>query len=159
MKQAFGTAIHKYVVKGRAHWANVSNPSIPTALAPVIAGFDSLRDFRRKAQNMFVGTIPKKQTTDVARTEINVPQASLRREPFLRAGPYDFATIYDELPLWNATPAINGSGETIAIVGRTDINPNDATTFWSLFGLDGTHAPQPTLNIITNGPDPGFNPG
>ena len=39
---------------------------------------------------------------------------------------------------------------------ETDIDPTDATDFWTLFGLDGTHAPQPTLNIITNGPDPGF---
>ena len=71
--------------------------------------------------------------------------------------PFDFATIYDLLPLWNTTPTpINGTGETIAIVGRTDINKNDAPTFWSLFGLGVNGVPMPTLTITTNGPDPGF---
>src|SRR5882724_9849631 len=31
VKQAFGTAIHEFVVKGEQHWANVGNPSIPAA--------------------------------------------------------------------------------------------------------------------------------
>jgi hypothetical protein len=72
--------------------------------------------------------------------------------------PYDFAAIYDILPLWNATPiAINGAGQTIAIVGRSDINPADAPSFWSTYGLDGVHAPEPTLVITYNGPNPGKN--
>jgi hypothetical protein len=29
--------------------------------------------------------------------------------------------------------------------------------FWNLFGLDGVHAPQPTLVITPNGPSPGIN--
>ncbi len=156
VKQAFGTSLHRYLIKGEEHIANSTNPSVPTALAPVIAGFDSLHDFRRKAQNVYVGRY------DFKKKQLESPAPSYTfnsgGNTFYALGPYDFATIYDELPLWNATPAINGSGVTIAIVGRTDINPNDATTFWSLFGLDGTHAPQPTLNIITNGPDPGFTP-
>ena len=41
VKQAFGTAIHRFVVNGEQHWANVSNPSIPTVLAAVVAGVDS----------------------------------------------------------------------------------------------------------------------
>lgn len=70
--------------------------------------------------------------------------------------PYDFAAIYDVLPLWTATPTpINGAGQTIAIVGRSDINPADAPTLWSCFGLDGTHAPQPKLVITYNGPNLG----
>ena len=66
--------------------------------------------------------------------------------------PYDFATIYDMLPLWNS--GINGAGQTIAIVGRTNINPLDATDFWALFGLT---VPANKLNIILNGTDPGVN--
>src|SRR5882724_1587131 len=42
VKQAFGTAIHRFAVKGEEHWANVSDPYIPTALAPIVAGLDSL---------------------------------------------------------------------------------------------------------------------
>src|SRR5208283_1591964 len=70
--------------------------------------------------------------------------------------PYDFATIYDVLTLWNAASPINGTGQTIAIVGRTDINPDDAKSFWTLFGLGQNSVPMPTLNVIHNGPAPGI---
>ncbi len=64
-------------------------------------------------------------------------------------GPTDFATIYDVLPLWKA--GIDGTGQTIAIVGETNINVSDVNSFRSLFGLTA-NAPQ----IILNGPDPGI---
>ncbi len=152
VKQAFGTAIHKYVVKGEPHWANASDPSIPTALTPVVAGLDSLHNFLKPAQNVHVGKYSA-ETKQVEAPDPNFTFAGCGASCYGLV-PYDFATIYDLLPLWTA--GTNGTGETIAIVGRTDINPADATTFWSLFGLDGTHAPQPTLTITTNGPDPGF---
>src|SRR6266404_3114844 len=159
VKQAFGTAIHKFEVKGEEHWANVSNPSIPTALAPVVAGVDSLHNFLKKAQNSYVGNYSEK-TKKVTSPGPNFtfPGGCVidNTGNCYAVAPYDFATIYDLLPLWTAPTPINGTGQTIAIVGRTDINPADATTFWTLFGLDGTHAPQPTLVITHNGPAPGF---
>src|SRR5207244_3011741 len=45
VQEALHTSIHKYVVKGEEHWANSSNPKIPTALAPVVAGVVSLHNF------------------------------------------------------------------------------------------------------------------
>ena len=66
--------------------------------------------------------------------------------------PYDFATIYNVLPLWNTSPAINGSGQTIAIVGTTDIclgqsaspcdGANDVATYRSAFGLPAGLTPK-----------------
>lgn len=64
-------------------------------------------------------------------------------------GPYDFATIYKVLPLRTATPAINGTGQTIAVVGETDINTRDVTDFRSFFGL-----PALNLQVIHDGPAP-----
>ena len=52
-------------------------------------------------------------------------------------GPYDLATIYDVSPLWTAPTPIDGTGQTIAIVGETDINPADWTAFWNMFGVPG----------------------
>ena len=155
IRQAFQTSIHRYVIDGEEHWANSSDPSIPSSLAPVVAGIDSLHDFGKQAQYVSMGTYSEDTK------QLNPPNPD-----FTYAGcgsscyavsPYDFATIYDVLPLWNGTPAVNGSGQTIAIVGRTDINPADAPTFWGLFGLDGVHAPQPTLIITYNGPKPSIN--
>ncbi len=63
--------------------------------------------------------------------------------------PYDFATIYNVLPLWNAGTPIDGTGQTIAIVGTSDINPADITTFRSAFGLPAYAA--------ATGSTPGFS--
>src|SRR5262249_34950068 len=78
--------------------------------------------------------------------------------------PYDFVTIYNVLPLWKATPAIDGTGETIAIVAESNINPVDVQNFRSSFGLPAYNpcTTPPTagcLNVIVNGPDPGVIPG
>jgi subtilase family serine protease len=155
VKQAFGAPLHRYIVNGAQHVANASEPTIPAALAPVVAGIDSLHDFRRQAQNHFVGkySIKSRSLSTDAEPFLTVTSGQYVYYPL---APYDFATIYDLLPLWNATPtAINGTGETIAIVARTEIDPADATGFWSSFGLDGTHAPEPTLVRTYNGPNPG----
>jgi len=151
VKQAFGTAIHRYLVNGEQHLANVSNPSIPTALAPVVAGVNSLHSFLKKPANIRVGTYSEKtkQLTS-AQPSFNVGCGS--GLTCYAVSPFDFANIYDVLPLWNA--AITGTGQTIAIVARTDINPDDATTFWSLFGLGANGVPMPTLKRIYNGPNP-----
>src|SRR5579859_7007842 len=38
VQEAFHTTIHKYVVNGEQHWANATDPSIPSALTPAVAG-------------------------------------------------------------------------------------------------------------------------
>jgi len=55
VQEAFHTAIHKYVVNGEQHWANATDPQIPVALAPAVAGVTSLHDFRKKAMSKLVG--------------------------------------------------------------------------------------------------------
>ena len=47
VENTFHTQIHKYMVNGRSHWANSSNPEIPAALAGVVAGVATLQIFRR----------------------------------------------------------------------------------------------------------------
>ncbi len=43
---AFSTEIHRLSVDGKDHIANMSDPRIPEALAPVVLGIVSLHDFR-----------------------------------------------------------------------------------------------------------------
>ena len=50
IRSAFRTDIHRLQVNGVAHYANVSDPQIPAALAPVVVGIASLHDFRPVAQ-------------------------------------------------------------------------------------------------------------
>jgi subtilase family serine protease len=156
VEEAFHTPIHKYVVNGEQHWANARDPQIPTALVPAVAGIVSLHNFPRRAANQFVGTYSEK----TKRLTPPIPSSGIGLDTYGTCGnqscyavsPYDFATIYDVLPLWNA--GTTGTGQTIAIVGRTNINPSDPPTFWQLFNLP---VPANKLNIILNGPDPGIN--
>jgi len=157
VQEAFHTTIHKYIVNGEQHWANAIDPSIPAALAPAVAGIDSLHDFPRKAMSKLVGTYSE-ETKILSSTQpgytatCGTPTGgTVTCYPIV---PYDFAAIYDVLPLWTA--GIDGTGQTIAIVGRTNINQSDATSFWSLFGLT---VPQNKLTVTLNGPDPGIVSG
>ncbi|SRR5579884_1625311 len=153
---AFHTEIHRYVVRGRAHWANAGDPSIPAALAPAVAGIVSLNDFPRHPQHVVAGVF-KKQRGSALATPIQpafTTQCSGGGQSFpcYALGPYDFATIYNLLPLWNA--GIDGTGWTLAIAGESDVNVADMTSFRSMFGM-----PAPVINVIYNGPTPGILQG
>jgi hypothetical protein len=151
VEEAFHTSIHKYIVNGEQHWANATDPQIPTALAPAVAGIDSLHNFPKKATNHYAGNYSEKTKRLTAANPAYSYGCGSGSECY-GIVPYDFAAIYDVLPLWNI--GINGTGEAIAIVGRTNINPQDASDFWRLFGLT---VPANKLNIIVNGTDPGIN--
>ena len=155
VQNAFHTEIHKYSVNGGDHWANASDPQIPTALVPAVAGVLTLHNFPRHAMNQVVGTFKRSKDTSAL-----TPAGPLFTLPnfadnltFYGVGPYDFATIYNVSPLWNATPAINGTGQTIAIVGETDVDFVDLQKFRALFGITSN---DPTM--IVDGPDPGLQP-
>jgi subtilase family serine protease len=163
VKEAFHAEIHKYAVHGEEHWANSSDPELPSALTPVVAGIVSLHDFPRKPLHHITGTFP--QAGEMPHYEPLSPSSpggslftrgtncGLGGGPCYAVGPYDFATIYNVLPLWNSNPPIDGTGQTIAIVGQSDIYPQDVSDFHSAFGL-----PAPHLNIIYNGTNPGKLP-
>jgi subtilase family serine protease len=151
---AFHTQIHAYMVNGQQHWANASDPQIPAALAPAVAGVLSLNNFPAQPMLHLLGTMSRDKSTGQV-TPVN-PSLTLNGNCGVQnhcygVGPYDFATIYNVAPLWNATPAIDGTGQTIAIVGETDINPQDIADFRNFFGL-----PPVTLNVIHDGQAPGI---
>src|SRR5208283_2340985 len=102
VQAAFHTTIHIYQVNGRLYHANAEDPSIPRGLADVVAGVASLNDFPRKP--MHSGMRPAVQPDDTSGSTHNL-------------SPGDFAIIYDVNALYSA--GINGSGQNIAIVGRT----------------------------------------
>lgn len=158
VQAAFHTEIHKYVVNGEQHWANSSDPQIPTALATAVAGIATLHDFVKKPQSHTFGVVNRTSNFDTARPEFTfqaggpcsaVPNATSGDNCYA-LGPYDFATIYNVLPLWSAIPPIDGIGERIGVVGRSDIAVSDVQDFRAFLGL-----PAKDPNIIVNGPDPG----
>lgn len=154
VQQAFHTEIHQFMVKGEHHVANNVDPSIPEALSPVVAGIMSLHDFHSKPLHRDLGSFHRDVKTGkwvpendsvVTKPMFNVSESN---GTFELVSPYDFAAIYNVLPLWNAH--IDGTGQTIAIAGRSDISLTDVNNFRAAFGL-----PVNTPTIIVNGTDPG----
>jgi Pro-kumamolisin, activation domain/Bacterial Ig domain len=131
VERAFKTQIHKFDVGGKLHTANAKDPSIPRALADVVGGVVTLHDFGRHPMNH--GFTP-------------VPEYTSGTSHYV--APADFAKIYNVNPLYGA--GINGSGQTIAIVGRTDIALGDVQYFRSFFGL-----PANDPVFVHNGTAPG----
>lgn len=158
VQSAFHTAIHQYAVNGENHWANSSDPAIPTALAPVVAGIDTLYNFPRTPMIRIAGAVSRARGTGnllpVEPLFTLGGQCGLPGLSCYGVGPYDFATIYDVSPLWNASPAVDGTGETVAIVGESDISIQDVRDFRNYFGL-----PANDPQIIVDGADPGTVPG
>src|SRR5579859_1077200 len=135
--ETFHTQMHRYVADGENHLANSQDPQIPKALAPVVAGLLSLHDFRRISATRTAKAVAPPENTQGGTHYLF---------------PADLATIYDLNPLYAAGK--NGTGASIAIVGRSNINLGDVSNFRSYGGLT---ANQPT--VILDGPNPGLIPG
>jgi hypothetical protein len=145
VSDAFHTQIHKYSVQGEEHWANVSDPSIPTALAPVVAGVATLHNFVKKSHLKNAGT-----------TGHGLLKAGEKPAITFNGGdhgiaPADFAKIYNVPNVYNGGTT-NGDGVTVAVVARSNINVSDVQDFRTLFGVPNAFT---AGNIVVNGPDPG----
>jgi len=166
VQSAFHTEIHNLEVKGVSHIGNMSDPQIPAALAPAVVGVKALHNFYPRPQHKLGSLVQRDSTTGkwqkvagAATTNsetagnkksgpnplfgINQP-ASGGNSAYLEedVAPYDFAAMYNVLPLWNATTPINGTGQTIAIAGTSQIQLSDVTSFRSIFGLPAGLTPQ-----------------
>jgi Pro-kumamolisin, activation domain/Abnormal spindle-like microcephaly-assoc'd, ASPM-SPD-2-Hydin len=70
--------------------------------------------------------------------------------------PYDLATIYNVLPLWNAATPTDGTGQTIAIAATSNIVVGDVNTFRTATGLKAFNSTGgPTFTVKLPGTDPG----
>ncbi len=139
---AFGTSIHYFDANGQRRWANTSDPQIPAALAPAIGGIVGLNNFPAVPQHRLVGQVRR---DPILGGWIPLTAADGSRAPgpdftsgsgnstVYDLGPTDIATIYNILPLWQNS--IDGTGETIAVLGQSDINLADVRAYRAAFGL------------------------
>jgi subtilase family serine protease len=132
IEDTFQMEIHSYNIEGETHFAPATMPSIPAALSGIVGGFRGLNDFRLKP--------------------------GLKRHPaytvngasthFLAPG--DLYTIYNITPLHSS--GIDGTGQSIAILGQTDLILNDIDLYRSNFGLPAINLQQV---LVPNTGDPG----
>ncbi len=145
VRDAFHTEIHRYVVNGAEHFANSSDPQIPAALAPVVAGVVSLHNFPKFAHSHTLGNFHRARDGGAIEPLFSFAGCgSNSNQPCNGLGPADLAKIY------NVPATLDGTGQTIAIVGQSNINLADAQQYRAIFGL-----PVNDPVIVLNGPDPG----
>jgi hypothetical protein len=142
VRQTFQTEIHRLEVKGQSHIANMTDPRIPAALAPVISGVVSLHDFRPHAMVQMRKPHPEFTFTDIY------------GDLTYAVVPADLATIYNLNPLLNG--GTSGQGQTIALIEDTDLySAADWSTFRSTFGLSGYTSA--SLSTVHPAPSSGTN--
>jgi uncharacterized repeat protein (TIGR01451 family) len=142
---AFHTEIHYLEVRGVRHLANMSDPMIPAALAPAVAGIVSLNDFR-----------PRPAHRARAAYTVSAGQELV--------APGDLAVIYNLDALFSA--GISGAGQTIVVIQDSNLySTADWSAFRSAFGLTAfasgsltTTHPPPTIGGESNCANPGVVP-
>ena len=189
VESAFHTQIHALSVDGVAHIANMTDPQVPAAIAPVVLGIKGLHNFlphplhkigsavqfdtqsgkwqRVDATNADSIAGGAKSLTEIAgrltpQFGIGTP-ASSSNFAYLEEdiAPADFATIYNVQPLYNSS--ITGSGQTIAIAGTSDICLGQSAAPCS--GANDVTAFRTAFGLPTTGPAPiqivanGIDPG
>lgn len=130
---AFQIELRQFQINGKMHYANSTAPHVPAALDGIVGGIFGLDDF------------------DWEPISSSHPQFTGSNGTHFIA-PEDFATQYDLNPLYNA--GFSGSGQTIAIGGRTDISLSDVRTFRRRFNLP---ANDPQMVKVPYLPDPGVS--
>jgi subtilase family serine protease len=155
VERAFNVEMHRYLVEGVERIANDRDPQVPRALSPVVGGVAALNNFpvhsdlgpgRYVKRDAATGELTPLSSPNAAAAPPAAEASSALPTPdfnFSDSGtgsyhyltPYDFATIYNSLPLWTAKEPITGAGVSIAIVGTAGVNPNDIKTYRTAFGL------------------------
>src|SRR6201996_1468904 len=143
-RDAFHTEIYRLSGDGAQHIANMSDPQIPAALSPAVAGVVSLHDFMPHPAN-----IPHKNYTFTS-----------GGSTYYAVVPADLAKIYNFNPQFSA--GYSGTGQTVVVIEDTNVySTSDWTTFRSKFGLSAytsgsftqVHPGSNCTNPGTNGND------
>jgi subtilase family serine protease len=180
VESAFHTEIHNLSVNGKAHIANMTDPQVPAALAPLIVGIKGLHNFFPRPLHRVGSKVQfdpdahgwvKQQTSSgtglaagALRAQAPAASANSASSPKPNfyypipnsnaveedVAPSDFAKIYN-LPSGWPTSA-NGSGQIITIIGTSDIVQGDITQFKTVFGLPAGNAPVIAHNPIDGDP-------
>ncbi len=145
VEAAFATEMHSYSVKTsrgvESHFAPSTVLSVPSALAGVVEGVRNLDNFRPRSHRkaMPLGVAHPNYTDGSGGHEL---------------APADIYTIYDITPLYNA--GITGTGQSIALVGQSDVDLTDIANFRTAAGLPAT---TPTKVLVPGSGAPFFSSG
>ena len=163
VETTFGTQIHNYESDGVKRISNATELSIPEALSEVVSGVLSVNNFEKRSFHTPAANVTRNSAGKMMRAAQSttapqqlssvdgtpVPEFTSQGQPEQTLlAPGDFAKIYNTSSL--VAGGNNGSGVSIAIVGRSDISLSDVETFRTLFKL-----PYNDPTIINANADPG----
>jgi subtilase family serine protease len=121
VEQAFQTELHYYTVNGVKHFAPSTALSLPSSFVSVVSAIRNVDDFRPRS--MIVRS--EKPRANPAFT------SSVSGSVFFAPG--DIKVAYDMNPL--LTAGTNGGGQTIAIMGQSEVVNSDIENFETAAGL------------------------
>jgi subtilase family serine protease len=148
-QQAFGTTIHNVSHNGEQHITNLTDPTLPSAIANVTLAVTGLNDFklkpRSRALNATINSVQPGFTTTVGGVTSHY------------IAPGDLYTIYDFPP---SSSNLTGTGITIAVMGQTDLTQGNVlpdanlTAFRTAAGLPPINL---KLQLALGSTDPGLS--
>jgi len=142
---AFGTQLHYYLVDGERRISAATAPRIPAFLSNAIVAVGGLETIHeRPLHQQGPGGTGSERTGQPDLTSCSGSTCNHYITPA------DFATIYDLNPVYGQ--GITGAGQTIAIIGRANVNLLDVENYQARLGMA---VKDPVTVIPPNGVDPG----
>jgi hypothetical protein len=129
--------MHKYIVNGEQHWANSSDPQIPTALTGAVAGVLTLHNFIKKPAIQFSGQPIPAKVVRGKKPQVTFPGQN--GQPSINVlAPQDDAVIYNINPVYAG--AVYGSPAIIGVIGRSNLynSGQDVQIFWQRLAMATT---------------------
>lgn len=152
VESAFKTSMHQYQTRVNGaletHVANATEISIPSALAPVVSGVLSLNNFHSRPAHTNLGQVKRNAAGQWARVRSDATSTDGNGDFTFTLAPGDIRNIYGAAPL---PASVDGTGVSVTVLGRSNVELTDLQTFRKIFGL-----PAKDPNIILSGPDPGM---
>jgi trimeric autotransporter adhesin len=148
VRAAFHTELHTYQHDGTTFHSNNTDPQIPAALTPVVAGIAALNDIPPVSYSRIMGKALFNPKTHATQPEWSEPVDG--GGVYLVTAPGDLAVQYDINPIYNA--GTTGAGETIGIVSQSGVDNTTIANYHTLFNL-----PSNLPTEIIDGTDPGDN--
>lgn len=139
VRSSFGTEIHNYVVGGQQFHANASDPKIPAALAPVVAGIALPNSY--------------KAPSVLHAQQVQFDPATHRARPLYEdaVNGLQLVTPGDLAKIYNIPAQYDGTGVKVGVIGRSNVNLSYIANYRSTFSL-----PANTPIVVIDGNDPGI---
>ncbi|MGA6988672.1 MAG: choice-of-anchor D domain-containing protein [Terriglobales bacterium] len=174
VRDTFHTELHYFNIRGGKYLANVKDPQIPAALAPVVAGIKGLSkippltNHTKIRQSSYDADTHSWHPVDPTAADLASPAYNAGGGYYL-VTPQDFYTIYNVNPVFTAGNL--AATATVAVIEESDIEygtvnsttgvatGGDVATFRTLFGVPGTlnmHVYHGYGTVTCN--DPGIDP-